>query len=57
VEQDEKDHRHYLTTQLPEALTVLSKDLLEQTEKLEELDDKLIGRTARDFWTCAAPMP
>jgi DNA primase len=49
VEQDEKEHQHYLTSHLPEALTVLSKDLLEQTEKLDPLEDRLLEELLARF--------
>ncbi len=49
VEQDEKDHYHYLTTHLPEALEGLSKDLLAQTEKLDPLDDRLLEELLARF--------
>lgn len=42
VEQDEKDHHHYVISHLPEAVLDLSKDLLAQTEQLEPVDDKLV---------------
>jgi DNA primase len=41
VEQDEKDHHHYVMSHLPEAVNDLSKELLAQTEKLDLRDDKL----------------
>lgn len=41
VEQDEKDHHHYVMSHLPEAVNDLSKELLAQTEKLDTRDDKL----------------
>ncbi|NWF65090.1 MAG: hypothetical protein HXY38_12375, partial [Chloroflexi bacterium] len=40
--QDEKDHGHYVLSQIPEDLTPLMNELLAQTEKLEALDDKLL---------------
>jgi DNA primase len=49
VEQDEKEHQHYLTSHLPEALTVLSKDLLEQTEKLDPIEDRLLEELLARF--------
>jgi DNA primase len=43
VEQDEKEHQNYLNTHLPEALTALTNDLLNQTEKIDKTyDDKLL---------------
>ncbi|MCE9645566.1 MAG: DNA primase [Chloroflexi bacterium] len=41
VEQDEKDHHHYVMTHLPEAVADLSKELLARTESLDLLDDKI----------------
>ncbi|MEW6405485.1 MAG: DNA primase, partial [Chloroflexota bacterium] len=49
VEQDEKDHYHYLRKHLPEALEGLSKDLLTQTEKLDPLDDRLLEELLARF--------
>jgi DNA primase len=49
VEQDEKDHYHYLKTHLPEALESLSKDLLTQTEKLDPLDERLLEELLARF--------
>lgn len=43
VEQDEKEHQNYLKAHLPEALTPLVNDLLNQTEKIDKTyDDKLL---------------
>jgi DNA primase len=42
VEQDEKDHRHYLMSHLPETISSLSKDLLAETEQLDPVEDKLL---------------
>lgn len=43
VEQDEKEHQNYLKAHLPEALTALTNDLLNQTEKIDKTyDDKLL---------------
>jgi DNA primase len=42
VEQDEKEHQHYLMTHLPETVSDLLKDLLAQTEQLDPVDDKLL---------------
>jgi DNA primase len=49
VEQDEKDHRHFLTTHLPETLVPLSQELLAKTEDLNELDDKLLEELVARF--------
>jgi hypothetical protein len=40
--QDEKDHGQYVISQMPEALSTLTNDLLAQTEKLDPLDDRLL---------------
>ncbi|MBI2330815.1 MAG: hypothetical protein HYU84_01320 [Chloroflexi bacterium] len=40
--QDEKDHGLYVLSQMPEALSALTNELLAQTEKLDMLDDKLL---------------
>ncbi|MBI3166752.1 MAG: DNA primase [Chloroflexi bacterium] len=40
--QDEKDHGQFVFSQMPEALTPLTADLLAQTEKLDALDDKIL---------------
>lgn len=42
VEQDEKEHQNYLMSHIPETLTALKSDLLNQIEKLETYDDKLL---------------
>jgi hypothetical protein len=42
VEQDEKDHHHYVMTHLPDAVKDFAKELLEKTETLDLLDDKLM---------------
>jgi len=42
VEQDEKEHQHYLQTHLPETVSDLSRDLLAQTEQIDPADDKLL---------------
>ncbi|WKZ36996.1 MAG: DNA primase [Anaerolineales bacterium] len=49
VEQDEKDHQHYLMSHLPEAVTTLSKDLLAQTETLDPVDDRLLEELLARF--------
>ncbi len=49
VEQDEKDHHHYVMTHLPEAVTDLSKELLVKTESLDLLDDKLMEELLARF--------
>ncbi len=42
VEQDEKDHRHFMSMHLPEALDDLSKELLAKTETLDPLEDRVL---------------
>ena len=49
VEQDEKDHHHYVATHLPESLEGLSKELLDQTEKLDPLDERLLEELLARF--------
>jgi DNA primase len=49
VEQDEKDHQHYVVTHLPEAVSDLSKDLLIQTEQLDPVEDKLLEELLSRF--------
>jgi len=49
VEQDEKDHYHYVLTHIPETLEGLSKDLLAQTEKLNPLYDRLLEELLARF--------
>jgi DNA primase len=41
VEQDEKDHQHYVMTHLPETISDVSKDLLAQAENLEHVENKV----------------
>jgi len=41
VEQDEKEHHHYLLTHLPEVVSEVSKDLLSQAENLEHVENKV----------------
>jgi DNA primase len=41
VEQDEKDHHHYVMTHLPDVVSETSKDLLVQVEKLDPVEEKL----------------
>ena len=40
--QDEKDHGQFVLSQMPEALSALTNELLAQTEKLDLSDDKLL---------------
>ncbi|MBN8656690.1 MAG: DNA primase [Anaerolineae bacterium] len=42
MSQDEKDHGQYVISQIPEALSTLTNELLAQTEKLDVLDDRLL---------------
>ncbi len=42
VEQDEKDHHHYVMSHIPETISDLSKELVAQTEKLEPVEDKML---------------
>ncbi|HET7144279.1 MAG TPA: DNA primase [Anaerolineales bacterium] len=49
VEQDEKDHHHYVMTHLPDAVAGLSNELLAKTETLDLLDDKLMEELLARF--------
>jgi hypothetical protein len=49
VEQDEKDHQHYMMSHLPETISDLSKDWLAQTEQLDTVDDKLVDELLARF--------
>jgi len=49
VEQDEKDHHHFVLTHLPEALEGVSKDLLAMTEKLDPVEDRILEELASRF--------
>jgi hypothetical protein len=49
VEQDEKDHHHYVMSHLPETISDVSKDLLAQTEQLDPVDDKLLEELLARF--------
>ncbi len=49
VEQDEKDHQHYVMTHLPETISDVSRDLLEQTDPLDPADDKLLEELLARF--------
>jgi hypothetical protein len=49
VEQDEKDHQHYVMTHLPETISDVSKDLLAQTEQFDPVDDKLLEELLARF--------
>jgi DNA primase len=49
VEQDEKDHHHYVASHLPETVDDVSRELLAQTEKLDPVDDKLVEELLARF--------
>jgi DNA primase len=49
VEQDEKEHQHYVMTHLPETISDVSKDLLAQTEQIDPVDDKLLEELLARF--------
>jgi DNA primase len=49
VEQDEKDHRHFISTHLPEALDDLSRDLLAKTATLDNMDDRTLEDLVNRF--------
>jgi DNA primase len=42
VEQDEKDHHHYVLSHIPESVSDLSKELTAQAETLDMLEDKIL---------------
>jgi len=41
VEQDEKEHQHYVMTHLPETISDVSRDLLAQSENPEHVENKV----------------
>jgi DNA primase len=47
VEQDQTEHHDFVIEALPESLRGLSSELLAQTEKLDALDEKLLGELLR----------
>src|SRR5260221_5761607 len=47
VEQDKTEHHEFVVDALPESLQGLSRDLLEQTEKVESMDEKLLEELLR----------
>ncbi len=49
VEQDEKDHHHFVMTHVPEPLGGLSKELLAQTEKLDPVEDRVLEELTNRF--------
>jgi DNA primase len=42
VEQDEKDHHHYVMSHIPETISDLSRELVAQTDKLDPVEDKVL---------------
>jgi DNA primase len=42
VEQDEREHHHYVISHLPTLVSDVSKDLLAQTENLDPVEDKVL---------------
>ena len=49
VEQDEKDHHHFVMTHLPETISDVSMELLKYTDTLDPVDDKLIEELLSRF--------
>jgi DNA primase len=49
VEQDEKDHHHYVMSHLPETLSELSKELVAQSEKIDPVEDKMLEELLARF--------
>jgi DNA primase len=49
VEQDEKEHQHYMMSHLPDTISDHSKDLLAQTEQLDPVEDKLLDELLARF--------
>jgi len=49
VEQDEKDHHHYVMSHLPETISDVSRDLLAQTDQIDPVDDKLVDELLARF--------
>jgi DNA primase len=47
VQQDQTEHREFVTESLPESLRGLSHELLAQTEKLDPLDEKILEELLR----------
>jgi DNA primase len=47
VEQDQTEHRDFVTESLPESLRGLSGELLAQTEKLDPVDEKILEELLR----------
>ncbi len=49
VEQDEKDHHHYVMTHIPETISDVSNDLLAQTGRPDPADDKMVDELLARF--------
>ncbi len=49
VEQDEKDHHHYVMTHLPEMIADIPKALLSQADKIDPVEDKIIEELLSRF--------
>jgi DNA primase len=49
VEQDEKDHHHYVMTHLPETISDVSRELLAYADALDPVEDKLIEELLSRF--------
>ena len=49
VEQDEKDHHHFVMSHMPEMIGDISKDLLAQADQLDPVDDKLVDELVARF--------
>ena len=49
VEQDEKDHQHFMMAHVPEPLSGLSKELLAQTEKLDPIEERVLEELTNRF--------
>lgn len=49
VEQDEKDHHHFVVAHLPETLEGVSRDLLAMTEKLDPVEERVLEELTSRF--------
>ncbi len=49
VEQDEKEHHHFVMTHLPETISDVSMELLQYADALDPVDDKLIEELLSRF--------
>jgi len=49
LEQDEVDHHQYVLSHLPDMLQGLAEDLLNQTEKLDPVDERLLDELQRNI--------